>query len=72
MLRWEGSVKIDLQETGWLDVDWIDLAQDRDQRRALVFHKMLKIVGVASEGGLSSMGWFCTAGPTDGGEGGDP
>jgi hypothetical protein len=23
-------------ETGWGGMDWIDLAQDRDQRRALV------------------------------------
>jgi hypothetical protein len=24
------SIKIDLTETGWDDMDWIDLAQDRD------------------------------------------
>jgi hypothetical protein len=36
--------------TGWDNIDWIDLAQDRDQWRALVntiltfgFHKMLEI-----------------------------
>jgi hypothetical protein len=28
--RWEDNVKIDLQELGWSDMDWIDLAQDRD------------------------------------------
>jgi hypothetical protein len=28
--------KIDLREVGWDGVYWIDLAQDRDQRRALV------------------------------------
>jgi hypothetical protein len=28
--------KIDLTETGWGGMDWIDLAQDRDQCRALV------------------------------------
>jgi hypothetical protein len=27
---------MDLREIGWDDVDWIDLAQDRDQWRALV------------------------------------
>jgi hypothetical protein len=27
---------MDLRETGWDDVDWIDIAQDRDQWRALV------------------------------------
>jgi hypothetical protein len=30
------NIKIDLKETGWDGVDWIDLAQDRDQWRALV------------------------------------
>jgi hypothetical protein len=27
---------MDLGEVGWGDVDWIDLAQDRDMWRALV------------------------------------
>jgi hypothetical protein len=27
---------MDLTEIGWDGMDWIDLAQDRDQRRALV------------------------------------
>jgi hypothetical protein len=31
--RWVDNIKIDLGEIGW---DWIDLAQDRDQWRALV------------------------------------
>jgi hypothetical protein len=30
------NVKIDLREIKWDGMDWIDLAQDRDQRRALV------------------------------------
>jgi hypothetical protein len=30
------NIKIDLREIGRGDVDWIDLAQDRDQWRALV------------------------------------
>jgi hypothetical protein len=29
-------IKIDLREIGWDGMDWIDLAQDRDQWRALV------------------------------------
>jgi hypothetical protein len=28
--RWEGIIKIDFRETKW-GVDWINLAQDRDQ-----------------------------------------
>ena len=34
-LRWEGNIKMDLQNVG-LGGDWIDLAQDRDRWRALV------------------------------------
>jgi hypothetical protein len=30
------NIKKDLIEIGWDRVDWIDLAQDRDQWRALV------------------------------------
>jgi hypothetical protein len=26
---------MDLREMGWGDMDWFDLAEDRDQRRAL-------------------------------------
>jgi hypothetical protein len=34
--RWVDNIKIDLREIGWGGMDWIDLAQDRDQWRALV------------------------------------
>jgi hypothetical protein len=34
--RWEDNIKMDLKEIGWGGIDWIDLAQDRDQWRALV------------------------------------
>jgi hypothetical protein len=30
------NIKIDLRDIGWEGVNWIDLAQDRDQWRALV------------------------------------
>jgi hypothetical protein len=30
------NIKMDLRETEWDDIDCIDLAQDRDQLRALV------------------------------------
>jgi hypothetical protein len=33
--RWEDNIKMKPQEVGW-DMDWIDLAQDRDRWRALV------------------------------------
>jgi hypothetical protein len=34
--KWVDNIKIDLREIVWGDVDWIDLAQDRDQWRAVV------------------------------------
>jgi hypothetical protein len=34
--RWVYNIKIDLREIGWDGGDWIELAQDRDQWRALV------------------------------------
>jgi hypothetical protein len=30
------NIKMDIRETGWDDVDWIDMAKDRDQWQALV------------------------------------
>jgi hypothetical protein len=35
--RWEDNIKTDLREVGWGAADWIDLAQDRDRWRALVY-----------------------------------
>jgi hypothetical protein len=49
---------MDLREIGWGGMDWIDLAQDRDQWRALVNTVMNLQVAVqlaASQEGLSSM-----------------
>jgi hypothetical protein len=34
--RWVDNVKMHLREIGWYDMEWIDLAQDRDQWRSLV------------------------------------
>jgi hypothetical protein len=33
---WEDNIRMDLMERGWEGVDWIHLAQDRDQWWALV------------------------------------
>jgi hypothetical protein len=30
------NIKMDFREIGWYGMDWIDVAQDRDQCRALV------------------------------------
>jgi hypothetical protein len=34
--RWVNNIKMDLREIGRDGMDWIDLAQERDQWRALV------------------------------------
>jgi hypothetical protein len=33
---WVDNIKMDLRETGWDDMDWIDLTQNRDRWWALV------------------------------------
>jgi hypothetical protein len=38
--RWEDNIKVDIREVGCGGVDWIDLAQDRDRWRALVYTVM--------------------------------
>jgi hypothetical protein len=35
-LWWEDNIKIDLREIGWDGMDWIDVAEDRDDWKALV------------------------------------
>jgi hypothetical protein len=34
--RWVYNIKMDLRETGWDGINWIDLTQDRDQWNSLV------------------------------------
>jgi hypothetical protein len=34
--RWVDNIKMDLREIGWDGKDWLELAEDRDQWRALV------------------------------------
>jgi hypothetical protein len=34
--RWVDNIEMDLREIGWDGMDWIDLAQNRNQWRALV------------------------------------
>jgi hypothetical protein len=38
--RWEGKIKMALQEVGCGGMDWIELAQDRDWWRVLVIAAM--------------------------------
>jgi hypothetical protein len=48
--RWVDNIKMDLRERSWDGMDWIDLAQDKGQWRALV-----NMVMAATQEGLSSM-----------------
>jgi hypothetical protein len=34
--RWKDNMKMDLWEIGWEGMDWVHLAQDRDQWRAVM------------------------------------
>jgi hypothetical protein len=34
--HWEDNIKMDLRELGWDGMDWIDVAQDKNQSGALV------------------------------------
>jgi hypothetical protein len=34
--KWEDNIRMDLRRIEWVGVDWIHLAQDRDQWRAVV------------------------------------
>ena len=42
--RWEDNTKMDLQELGCGEMDWIELAQDKDRWRALVTAAMSLLV----------------------------
>jgi len=34
--RWQDNIKMDIQEVGWGDMRWIDLAQDRALVNAVI------------------------------------
>jgi hypothetical protein len=40
MHRWEDNIKIDLRKIGWEGVDWMHVAQNRDQWQILVNTEM--------------------------------
>jgi hypothetical protein len=39
-LKLEDNIKMDLREVGWRGAEWIDLAQDRNRWRAVVYTVM--------------------------------
>jgi hypothetical protein len=48
--RWEDIIKTDIRNIGWGGMDWIDLAQDRDQWKADLNVKFLSSCAI---GGFS-------------------
>jgi hypothetical protein len=51
--RWEDNIRMDLREITWEGVDWMHLAQDRDQWWSLV--NTLMNLWVPSKAGISSL-----------------
>jgi hypothetical protein len=56
--RWVDNIRRDLGEVGWGDVDWIDLAQDRNRWRAVNSVLNLRVPSNAGKlwSGLTSSG----------------
>ena len=52
--RWENNIKMDLREMEWWGMDWIDLAQDGDRWRAVVYAVINLRVQQNSENFLAS------------------
>jgi hypothetical protein len=38
--RWVVNIKMNLGETGWSGIDWVDMVLDRDQSKAFVYTVM--------------------------------
>jgi hypothetical protein len=51
--RWVDNIRMDLEELGWGDVDWIGLVQDRNRWRVLV-NSVLNLRVPRNTGKLSS------------------
>jgi hypothetical protein len=34
--RWDNNIKVDVKGMGWVGMDWINLVQDKEKRKALV------------------------------------
>jgi hypothetical protein len=61
---WEDNIKMDLEEAGWVGIDWIDLAENRDRWWALV-NTMMSIRVLQNMGNfLSSLGCISFSGRT--------
>ncbi|KAJ4435468.1 hypothetical protein ANN_18084, partial [Periplaneta americana] len=47
--RWEDNIKMDLREVGYDDIDWINLAQNRNQWRAYIMEKKWEYKGTVHQ-----------------------
>ena len=41
--RWKDNVKMDLKEMAWMDVNWIDLAEDWKKWRVFFLNTVMKL-----------------------------
>ena len=39
--RWQDNIKMDIQEVGWGDMNWIDLAQNKTFINAVMNHRVV-------------------------------
>jgi hypothetical protein len=54
--RWVYGIKMDLRETGWTDVEWIHLSQDRNRLRA-VMNTVIDLRFLAPQAYLVKSAW---------------
>jgi hypothetical protein len=52
--RWEDNIRMDIMERVWEDVDWIHMAQDMNQWRAVVNTLMNLLVPLKARNFLNS------------------
>jgi hypothetical protein len=56
--KWKGNIRMDLREIGWEGVDWIHLAQDRDQCLAFVNTVMNLWVPWSTNDGHTTLSYY--------------
>jgi hypothetical protein len=62
--RWVDNIRMDLGKVGWGDMDWIDLAKDRNRWRALVnsvLNLRVPLIAGKLSSGLTSSGLSISA-----------
>jgi hypothetical protein len=59
--RWEDNIRMDLKEIGWQDLEWLHLAQDRDQLRAPATGLLLPLMYITKITKASSLQYHAGA-----------